>query len=72
MGSSLTELVDSFALHLRAANLSPRTARSYADAVNGLSAFLTKAGVSTDVRNLRRRDIEAYIADQLDRCEAVP
>jgi methyltransferase family protein len=50
MGSSLTELVDSFALHLRAANLSPRTVRSYCDAVNGLGAFLWDAGLNTDAR----------------------
>jgi site-specific recombinase XerD len=67
MGSSLAELVDSFALHLRAANLSPPTVRSYANAVNGLGAFLKEASVSTDVRHLRRRDIEAYLADQLYR-----
>jgi hypothetical protein len=67
MGSSLDELVDSFGLHLRAANLSPRTVRSYADAVSGLGAFLAKAGLSSEHRQLRRRDIEAYIADQLDR-----
>jgi integrase len=48
MGSSLTELVDSFALHLRAANLSPRTVRSYCDAVNGPGAFLRDAGLNTD------------------------
>jgi hypothetical protein len=56
MGASLTELIGSFGLHLRAMNRRPKTVVSYTEAVNGLAAFLHGAGVSTEVNKLRKRD----------------
>lgn len=57
----------SFARHLRAANLSPKTQRTYLDALAQLARFLADAGMPTDVSAIRREHVEAFIADQLAR-----
>jgi site-specific recombinase XerD len=57
----------SFARHLRAANLSPKTQRTYLDALAQFARFLADAGMPTDVRAIRREHVEAFIADQLAR-----
>jgi site-specific recombinase XerD len=57
----------SFARHIRAANLSPATQRSYLAAVALLGDFLETAGMPTDVAAIRREHIEAFIENQLAR-----
>ncbi len=55
----------SYARHLRAANLSPKTQRAYLDGLALLAAFLTSRGMPTDVAAIRREHLEAFIEDQL-------
>lgn len=57
----------SYARHIRAANLSPKTQRAYLDALTRLSLFLTEHGMPTDVAAIRREHVEAFIEDQLAR-----
>lgn len=57
----------SFTRYLRAANRSPKTIRTYAEAVEGLSRFLTNRGMPRQVSAIRREHIEAYIEDILTR-----
>jgi site-specific recombinase XerD len=57
--------VTSFARHLRAANLSLATQRTYLASVDRLAAFLAGAGMPLDVANIRREHLEAFIEDQL-------
>jgi hypothetical protein len=53
----------SFARHLRAANRSPKTIRTYAEAVDGLGRFLTERGMPRQVSAIRREHVEACIED---------
>lgn len=55
----------SFRRHLRAANLSPATQRTYLASLDRLSDFLAAQGMPTDVANIRREHLEAFIEDQL-------
>ena len=55
----------SFARHLRAANKSPNTLRSYMEAVTQLDAYLAAKGMPGDVASIRREHVEAFIEDQL-------
>lgn len=57
----------SFARHLRAANLTPKTQRTYLDALAAFARFLTDAGIPTEGAAIRREHVEAFIADQLAR-----
>lgn len=63
----LHALRDSFARHLRASYLSPMTVKSYLDAVNQLERFLSSRGAVPRPADISRADIEAFIADQLER-----
>lgn len=63
----LAELIRSFERHLRAANRSPRTIEKYTLAARQLSKFLAQADGPVDVADVRRRDVEAYIAHLLER-----
>lgn len=58
---TLDALVDSWARHLRAANLSPRTIRSYTDGARQFIAFAAERGMPTDANAIRREHVEAYI-----------
>jgi site-specific recombinase XerD len=60
----------SFARYLRASNLSPRTIRTYGEAVEGLSRFLTEQGMPRQVSAIRREHVEAYIESILGRWTA--
>ncbi len=63
-GSSYTGndlLLRSFARSLRARNRSPKTIKSYLEAVR----LLTEHAKGRDLVSLRRSDIEAFIGDQL-------
>jgi site-specific recombinase XerD len=55
----------SFARHLRAANKSPNTLRSYMEAVSQLDAYLGMHGMPRDVATVQREHVEAFIEDQL-------
>lgn len=59
--------VISFARHLRAANLTPATQRTYLDSLDRLAHFLEASGMPTDVSAMRREHLEAFIEDQLAR-----
>jgi site-specific recombinase XerD len=53
--------LDGFRLHLEAENKSPRTVQSYTETVEQLADFLAGAGMPTQVPNIRREHVEAYI-----------
>jgi site-specific recombinase XerD len=59
--------LSAFVPHLRAANRSPNTIRSYVEAVEKLDAFLESHGMPRLVANIRREHVEAFINDQLAR-----
>jgi site-specific recombinase XerD len=59
--------VQSFARHLRAENVSPRTIETYVEAARQLGEFLAAQGMPTDVAHIRREHVEAFIAHLLDR-----
>lgn len=59
--------VASYARHLRAANLSPKTQRTYLDALAQFARFLSDRGMPTDVAGIRREHVEAFIEEQLAR-----
>ena len=62
---SVADLVRSFELHLRDENKAGRTIETYFDALRLAAQFLTARGV--ELEEVRREDIEAFIADQLAR-----
>jgi site-specific recombinase XerD len=57
----------SFARHLRAANLSPKTVRTYLEATGQFGRFLSATDRPTTLEGLRREDLEAFIEDLLAR-----
>ena len=58
--------VESFARHLRAENLSPRTLKTYIEAVGLFGRFLADQGMPQDVANISREHVESFIAHVLD------
>jgi site-specific recombinase XerD len=62
----LADLADEFDLSLRAANKSPATRQVYGQAVRQLAAFLTERGMPSQVANIHREHVEAFIAHLLD------
>lgn len=67
MIGDLGDLIDSWRRSLRARNRSPKTIKAYTEAARLLGEFLTQEHLPTSVEEIRRRDIEAFIADQLER-----
>jgi site-specific recombinase XerD len=63
----LANLSDYFRRSLMAANKSPRTIRTYTEAVGLLIRYLTAAGMPTEATKVRREHVEAFISDQIDR-----
>jgi len=57
--------ITSFGRHMRAANLSPATQRTYLAALDRLAAFLESQGMPTDVAAIKREHIESFMEDQL-------
>jgi site-specific recombinase XerD len=57
----------SFARHLRASNLAPRTVRTYLEGLQRLADYLTAQGMPTDIAGIRREHVESWIADLLER-----
>ena len=67
MSDEIPALIPSFVLHLRAKNLSERTVQSYTEAATQLARFLKDSGRRTGIDHIERGDIEAFIADILER-----
>jgi site-specific recombinase XerD len=65
--NDLQELERGFELSLRARNRSPRTIKSYVEAVRLFRAFLIEVGMPTQLDRIGREHVEAFIADQLER-----
>jgi site-specific recombinase XerC len=63
----LSGLLPSWRLHLEAANLSRRTIRAYTDDGALFAAFLARKGMPTVAANIRREQVEAFIAAELER-----
>lgn len=59
--------IESFARHLRAENLSPRTQDTYIESCRQLAAFLAHQGMPQDVASVSREHIEAFITHLLER-----
>lgn len=66
----LDSLLASWARHLRAANLSPRTIQSYTEAGGQLAAFLSERGMPTSPAAITREHVETFIEDLLSRYSA--
>jgi site-specific recombinase XerD len=60
-------LAASFARHLRASNLSPKTVETYGDACDQFARFLLDRGMPTDVASIRREHVETFVEDLLAR-----
>ena len=65
--NDLQELERGFELSLRARNRSPRTIKSYLEAIRLFRAFLEQMGMPTEIDRINREHVEAFIADQLER-----
>ena len=63
----LERLIVSFGRHLRAANRSPRTVDKYLIAARQFAAFCAENDLATYAADVRKRDVEAYISDLLDK-----
>jgi site-specific recombinase XerD len=64
---AILDLAPSFARHLRAANLSPKTEATYGYALKDLAAFLERSGKPQELNSISREHIEAYLEDLLAR-----
>jgi site-specific recombinase XerD len=64
---SVDDIGRSFERHLRAERKSPRTVKTYLEAVQLLSAFLDRDGGRT-LMEARRQDIEAFLVHLHERC----
>lgn len=64
--SQITQLAESWKLHLRAERKSPATIEVYSSAVDRLADFLESKGMPTDATRLNREHIEAFIVALLD------
>lgn len=68
--SALTEiavLLPSFQRSLRAGNRSPKTVKTYSEAVQQLATFLAERGMPTDAAKVRREHVEAFVEHLLER-----
>lgn len=63
---TVAEMRDEFLLHLKAGNKSPATLKIYGTGVAQLADFLERAGMPTEVTNIHREHVEAFIADLID------
>lgn len=68
--TDVTRLAESWQVHLDAANLSPNTIKLYLSAVQDLRSFLDSTGIPTDVADLTREHIEAYLVHLRERTSA--
>ncbi len=66
-GGDIGVNIASFARHLRAENLSPRTVETYTESARQLATFLAEKGMPQDVAYITREHIEAFITHLLGR-----
>ena len=66
-GPTVAELRDDLELSLVAANKSPETVRIYTTAVRQFGDFLADRGMPTEVANVKREHIEAFLVDLRER-----
>src|SRR3954471_6679348 len=59
----LAELLTDWARHLRGRNRAPRTIDSYLEVGNAFRTYLVRAGRSTLIGDISRRDVEDYLLD---------
>jgi site-specific recombinase XerD len=64
---TILDLAPSFARHLRAANLRPKTEATYGYAITDLARFLEEAGMPREASAVTREHLEAYLEDLLAR-----
>ena len=58
--------IRSFVRSLRAKNVSPRTVETYTEAAIQLGRFVQKTGMPSNIANLRREYVEAFINNLLE------
>lgn len=63
--NDIAELERGFTLSLQARNRSPKTIKSYIEAMRLFREFLIRVGMPTEVDRIGRDNVEAFIADQL-------
>jgi hypothetical protein len=59
--------IDSFRRHLRASNAAPRTVSTYLEGATQFAAFLAAQGMPTNVPDIRRQHVGAFVVDILSR-----
>ncbi len=59
--------ITSFKRHLLASNKSPKTIKTYLEACTQLAQFVLDKGMPRNLADLRREQVEHYIADQLEK-----
>jgi site-specific recombinase XerD len=64
---TIVDLHPSFARHLRAANLRPKTEATYGNAITDLVRFLAQAGMPQEASNVTREHLEAWLEYLLGR-----
>jgi site-specific recombinase XerD len=67
---TVDEMLVDFELSLRSQNKSPATIKTYCTAVDQLATFLAARGMPTEVANIHREHVEAFLADLLERRSA--
>jgi site-specific recombinase XerD len=68
--TDVSRLAESWRVHLEAANLSPNTIKLYLSGVQDLRGFLDSTGMPTDVGDITREHIEAYLVHLRERTSA--
>jgi len=66
----ISMLAASFTRYLRAANRSPKTIRTYGEAVEGFTRFLVEQGMPTQVGVISREHVESFMEQLLGRWTA--
>jgi site-specific recombinase XerD len=64
--SDIGTLATSYGRHLRASNRSPATVKTYAEATDQLETFLVAAGMPTNVIDIHREHVEAFVLALID------
>jgi site-specific recombinase XerD len=64
---ALDEDIASFAAHLHAGNLAPKTIGTYTEACRQFAAFLAAKGMPRTIETIHREHVEAFIVDLLER-----
>ncbi|MBA3290020.1 MAG: tyrosine-type recombinase/integrase [Actinobacteria bacterium] len=68
--TDVSNLAESWRVHLEAANLSPNTIKLYLSGVRDLRTFLATAGMPTGVGDITREHIETYLVELRERTSA--